>query len=277
MEKPKGRLNFWALPLTFPNFADFGGPEERMTRGAVYWACGNPAYQEWAHYSARSLRKHNPGVKAFLLTDRMPKEGRHFNMVQVVREPVAAGDYHGYKIQATLASPWDTSLLMDCDTVVCGDLTGVFELVEEKFDIAVTHSSGGKRSRFPADGVPDAYPQVSSGFVAFRLSPPVWDFLVDWGQRFDSHKATYAPLRKGHSSFHPDQDTFRIALYHSNLRVIILEQRFNCTFWNGYLARRANVVHVHGAGGRKLAKMAAKLNERPDHPRVFFKRELKYE
>lgn len=248
-----------------------------MTRGAVYWACGNPAYQEWAHYSARSLKKHNPSVKAFLLTDRMPKERRHFNVVQVISEPIAAEDYHGHKIQAALASSWDTSLLLDCDTVICGDLTGVFELVEGEFDVAVTHSSGGKRSRFPADEVPDAYPRVSSGFVAFRLNPSVWDFLADWRRRFDLHKKEHARLRKKHSSFHPDQDTFRIALYHSGLRAVMLEQRFNCTFWNGYLARRAEVVHVHGVGGRKLAKMAAQLNERPDHPRVFCKRELIYE
>jgi len=243
-------------------------------RGAIYAAVGkSPKFLEWAAYSAGLLRVLTPDVRIGVLTDRPgAKQLSSFDDV-LETDSVERVDWHGIKIAAMLKSSYDPCLFLDCDTVVCEDLTPVFDLVDSEWiDVAVTHRRN-QRSRFP-QRVPGGFPYFSSGVIAFERNDKVLAFLGDWQKRFDHYKVAHAEHRKDANAPHPDQASFREALYYSNLRVAVLPKEYNCTFWTGAVQGRVKILHVHGAGGRKLWRMAKRLNANAGEPRLFRNREI---
>lgn len=240
-------------------------------RGAIYAAVGDsPKFLEWAAYSAETLKAVTPNIRAGVLTDR-PETASFDDVVEV--DSVGRVDWHGIKITAMLKSPYDPCLFLDCDTVVCEDLTPIFDLVDgDWIDIAVTHRHN-QTSRFP-QCIPAGFPYYSSGVIAFQRNDRVLAFLEHWRERFNHHKVACASYRKDVNAPHKDQPTFREALYYSDLRVAVLPKEYNCTFWTGVVRGRVKILHVHGAGGRKLWRMARRLNADVDEPRVFRNREI---
>jgi hypothetical protein len=102
---------------------------------------------------------------------------------------------------------------------------------------------------------PYAFPQLNTGVLLFRRSPPVLDFLAAWGA---AHAA--AGLAR-------DQPTFRDLLWASDLRPYILPEEFNLRrvtlldAWEPEDAR-PTILHSHRlvqhlrAGGPRLTDPA---------------------
>src|SRR4051794_21760912 len=98
--------------------------QQRSTSGFVYVAPGQPDVDE-AHSSVGSLRKHNPGVRVCLITDRSPQSDAFDDVVRVENPSFSFAD----KL-LMVQSPYKRSVFLDTDTLILGDLRELFELLD---------------------------------------------------------------------------------------------------------------------------------------------------
>jgi len=212
-----------------------------------------------------------PGIPITIYTEhggRCP----HFTEVKTV-DKIPSIDLYGSKIDAVMAVDYDPCLLLDCDTWVCEDLSGLFEIAEGNFDVVLTHTMYDN-PRFPFPDVPAAFPYISSGMVIFKRNARTKALLLDWKRRFDEYKVKHAKYRKKKSFSHPDQEIFRVALYHSDVRVMVVPKEYNHTFWTGCTYGTVKVLHIHGMGGEELRKHARQINTNSERPRLFWERKI---
>lgn len=243
-------------------------------RGILYWACGGERYVEWAAGSARSAKRHMPRIPAAIQTPLV--ESKYLKIFDKVIpcSPPPQIDWQGEKITTMLQSPFRYTLYLDCDTVVCDDVSGLFELVEGSFDVALTFCTR-QRSRYPFPDTPELFPYYSSGAMALDMNADTIAMLTEWREEYECHKHLQSSIRKKSGKpFHPDQDLLHRVLYRSNVRAVTLPEEYNCTFWTGAVQGKVKILHVHGAGGRKLERMAERLNRDWKKPRLYKKREI---
>lgn len=248
------------------------------TRGVLYSAIrGNPIYLEWAEYSAGLAKRFMPDVRVGVYTNMVHEAKERGCWDDIWRAPdvVPVDTWQGAFIKAMLECTYDTTIFLGCDSVICGDLRPIMDLMEQGYhDLALTQPRNHDWPRFPLDGVPPGFPKYNDGFMCFPRTEPVIAFLKDWWQCFKRHKEAYAHLRKKESGMHPTQEPMQLALYRSNLRLVTLPKTYNEQFWTGCVYGKVMVLHVHGAGARKAWKMAKRLNADTKHPRVFRNREI---
>jgi hypothetical protein len=220
-----------------------------VTDGVLYVALG-PRYLEAARCSARSVRSVTPGVPVAIAIATGEPLPTGFDAVVSLAE----ADGYRAKILGTLASPFDRTLFLDADTYAAGDVGGLFQLLDA-FDVAAAHAPN--RVALPLDDVPDAFPELNTGVVAFRRSAVVEGFLRGWLEEYDRLK----PLRPRSQ----DQPAFRRALYTaSDIRFTALPTEFNVRFgMAGFYNQRARILHGPGDEDDYRA-VAALLN---DHAR----------
>jgi hypothetical protein len=181
-----------------------------------------------AETSAKSLKRVSPGVEVAIITGTGPDGSRD-------------------KILAARESPFERTVLLDCDTYVVRDLGPIFELLD-RFDVACAHAP--TRSSLHLDDIPDSFPEFNTGLIAFRRSETVSSFLADWLADYDR----LADLRPASN----DQPSFRCALYRSGLRIATLPPEWNQRFdMAGYQNQALRVLHGWGdeARYRLLAAM----------------------
>ena len=144
-----------------------------MRQGVIYIATGEKHVAE-ALVSARSLKRHMPDLPVTLYTDQA--------VVAPDMDVVGfAADGYLSRIPALVGTPYERTLFLDSDTYVCGDLGGLFALLDE-FDIALAHSP--TRAIYEVEGVPDSFPEFNAGVILYRRSARVKAALRDWAERF---------------------------------------------------------------------------------------------
>ena len=226
-------------------------------RGVIYTAI-RARFVEEAKVSARSVRAALPDVRIVLFTDAPPEDGSAFD--EVIRLENLSPRPHLDKLVSMSRSPFRETLFLDTDTYVCGDISGLFELLD-KFDIAMTLDRG-YYDAFPAGtGLPDCFCEFNQGVVAFRQSErmrSMFQASLDWAD--EAYTQT-------------DQIAMRIALYSSELRIAPLPLEYNCRFHSyGYLNGTVRILHARIPGERhteaNLRLIADKLNQETV-PRVF--------
>lgn len=256
-----------------------------MTFGIIYTAIvGSSEYVEWAAFSAKTAKAHMPDVRTSIYTNK-PAKVKRCKWGKYVDEIIKAPDYdaidwHGAKIGGILASEdleYDVTLFADCDTVFCGSVQGVFELMATgKFDLALTMLRNQHKRQYPLRGVPKAFSYYSSGVFFFPWNAATRKFFQDWRAAFSTHKLEFPETRrKKDTSMHRDMPAFNEALYeNSNLRLVFLPRNYNETFWTGCSYGPVKILHVHGAGGEKLMRMAKRINANSGQPRLYRNREI---
>jgi len=111
-----------------------------------------------------------------------------------------------------------------------------------------------------AQNLPDAFPEVNSGFLAYRANAEVKKLFADWLERYANHVQTTGRL--------DDQPPLRMALYHSGIRLLILAPEYNLrTILPGAIGR-GPVRVIHGRQNDMPA--LEKLLNSSRSPRVFF-------
>jgi hypothetical protein len=212
-----------------------------MADGVLYVACGD-RYVESAAQSARSVRAVTPGIRIAIATDGAVPDA--FDEVVPLTEP------NGYraKIVGMIASPFDRTLFLDVDTYAAGDLSELFTLLDA-FDVAVAQAP--IRISFPLDGVPDAFPELNTGVIAFRRAGNVERFLQAWLHEYDSLETWM------------DQPSFRQVMYATrDVRSAVLTPEFNLRFWKaGYHNQPVRILHGWGDEAT-YRSVAALLNGR---------------
>lgn len=241
-----------------------------MKRGAVYAVGLEPIYYKQACDSVQSLKEQMP-FHTTVFTDA-PNSWDWSSFNKVERLKLEGLDWMIAKIYALRQAPYDYCVYLDADTFVCHDLTNLFDLVKDRFDIAFTHDSG-KPSRYPTEDVPKDFPGYSAGVIAMKRNKTSMNFLDEWERTFHRHKEQYEHLRKAPDR-HPAQPSFRLALYHSNIQFVSLPRReYNCPFWSGFVHQKVKVLHLRSSY-KKMRRFARIINEHPNSPRVFWHREI---
>jgi hypothetical protein len=231
-------------------------------RGIVYTAI-REYYVREAQLSARSVRAVLPDVGIVLFTDCPPKDKGVFDEVIQLREPSRAP--HLDKLACMRDSPFKETLFLDTDTFVCGELGGLFDLLEQ-FDIAMAMERRYHDILPEGVAAPAAFCEYNQGVVAYRQFEPMRQMFqasIDWADAFYARTGTPTD----------DQVAMRVALYASGLRIAVLPLEFNCRFRTfGYLNGTVKILHGRIPGARqaeaKLKAIARKINRDPI-PRVF--------
>ncbi len=231
-----------------------------MSEGVLYVALGR-RYLEAAQVSARSVRSVTPRAPIAIATDEPSPTG--FDAVV----PLAESDGYRAKVLGMLASPFDKTLFLDADTYAAADVAEPFQLLDA-FDLAAAHAPN--RVTLPLDDVPDAFPELNTGVVAFRRNTTVERFLRAWLEEYDR----LIPLQPRSR----DQPAFRRTLYAAtDVRFTVLPTEFNVRFgMAGFYNQRARILH--GPGDEDdYRTVAALLNDRVGnwrHRGVFIRRTL---
>lgn len=202
-----------------------------MSVGVIYVATGEK-YVDEARVSAASLKDNMPNIHVTLFSDK-DAQGNHFDEIVLVENPqYGMAD----KILSIQRSPFERTLYLDADTYICDDISELFPLLD-RFDIAATHK--GRRFWFPAEGVPESFPEFNGGIILFKNSPLVRDLFADWYRRFRQQEVSedFPAV--------PDEATFREAMYFSNVRIATLTSEYNCQFghFGGFHHRTVKILH----------------------------------
>ncbi|MBO9998140.1 MAG: hypothetical protein J7641_03880 [Cyanobacteria bacterium SID2] len=206
-----------------------------MSRGVVYVATGGLHLRE-ACRSVVSLKVKMPDLHVTLFTDFVGKLPG-FDRIERIEHP-----HYSYfdKVLYIPKTPYDRTVFLDTDTYICHDFRELFDLLD-RFDLAAAHAPS--RFAYRVEGVPDSFPEFNTGVIVFRKTPDVWDFFLDWRERYKLDRERSG--REKFGDFPPDQPTFRDAIYHSFLRVSTLTPEYNFRFIYPTFAS-GNVKILHG-------------------------------
>ncbi|WP_435256441.1 hypothetical protein ACSBLW_09770 [Thioclava sp. FR2] len=180
------------------------------TRGVLYVAKGAD-YADLAVQSALSLRQVDPTLPIEIMTDASVRTGV-FDWVS----PLPKGRTRD-KIAGMLATRFDRTLFLDCDTLVVGPLAEGFDLLD-RFELCISHEVR-RSSRLITTGwketPPDIFGQHNSGVIYYRKSAKMMAILQAWAE-------AYVAAAQGR-----DQVTLRDLLWASDLRFWVLPPEFN--------------------------------------------------
>lgn len=207
------------------------------------------AYVAEAIEAAQSLRRVHPGCQICLVTDaeqeslpdKLFNYIRKFSVKKEMGDTYADGDRSAYyvKISALLETPFEKTIYLDTDAHVVGRISHLHELLEQ-FDLLVCPSPHIIHFQFESDtppfsSIPDCFGTFNTGMLAYRLTDPVKKFITEWD---GNHRHFSRPFTTN------DQPAFRYTLFHSELRFLVVSDRFNCFAWKSILIPSGNPVSV---------------------------------
>lgn len=221
-----------------------------MSKGVVYLASG-ASYIEEAKRSAKSVKRHNPSLPVTLYTDDDPTV-EVFDTVVPINYPVESW---GDSVLTKDHFPYEQNLYLDADTFVCGDITGLFELLE-KYDLAATYDIS--RGRYNAnfyeqigDDLPRAFPEYNTGVLLYNNCEKVNKLFESWNRRYNSQ------------NYNRNQPAFRRILYESDIEFTTLPSEYNFRSDRvGYACGEIKILHHASldATEAELSKLAEILN-----------------
>ena len=207
------------------------------------YVANTDGYIDEAMHSIASLRLHMPDVPVALVTH--PELFRDDLAVTDWVELKQARKGPIVKTDARLA-PYERVIFLDADTLIIGDLTSLFDLLE-RFDFACVSEPNAHPEYGIDRGVPVAFPEPNSGVFAFRKSKDTAAFFETWLAEYDAlHKAL------GVSN---DQPSLRTALWKSDsIRQVTLGREYNLiTHANCSVSGPVAVIHDRSPERNRLA------------------------
>jgi hypothetical protein len=217
--------------------------------GVIYVASGEKFLRE-AETSLASLRATNPGLPAMLLTDQPVARPELWDKVEV--DPgLMALTTTGRSCKAKLhmdRAPWDRCLFLDTDTLVIGDLSSGFALLD-RFEFAADQIAGGHHYTVP--GLPPAFPEVNSGVMFWRPTEAVRELFQSWRQLYDLFDQS--DLGRTY-----DQKSLRVALWRSDVRYVRMPTNLNLMPYHPAVVEREMAV-VHGRSFKNLRRLEKRM------------------
>jgi hypothetical protein len=218
--------------------------------GVIYVASGEKFIKE-AEVSLASLRQSNPGVPAMLLTDAPIAHPEKWDKLEV-DESLSALTTTGKSCKAKLhmdRAPWDRCLYIDTDTLVVGDLSEGFALLD-RFEFAGDQLWGGHHYSVP--GVPPSFPEIGGGVLFWKPTENVKCFFRRWRELFDQYDQT-DQVRTW------DQKSLRVAMWESEVRFVNMPTTLNFMPYYPAVMER-DVVIVHGRSFENLRRAHARMS-----------------
>lgn len=186
-------------------------PARPPARGVIFTATGDEKYVRLAERAAHSIRTHNPGLAIDLYTD-VARDLPVFDAVHVL-----GNVWERSRIDAMRLSRFERTLALDCDTIIVGAITDLFDLLD-RFDIAAAHDqwrNGAAAQKGWKKQLPAAFAEFNGGVIVLRKSAGTDRFLEDWARAVREH------------AIGRDQPTFRELLWDSDLRIATLPPEYN--------------------------------------------------
>ena len=203
-----------------------------MNCGFLYVATGQSFVNE-SVFSCRSLKAHMPDVSVLLFTDldraQIPDV---FDEVRKIEKPSFS---FADKIKPLAESPFDQTIFLDTDTHICAPLDDVFSLLAN-VDIAAAHAP--MRVTWPQPDIPDAFPEVNSGVLAWKKGEATRALFDAWLRNYLDHVSTTGQK--------DDQPALRRALFETGIRLGILPPEYNFRTVMPSFAGRGAVRIIHG-------------------------------
>lgn len=214
--------------------------------GVLLVAFGWP-YVLLALQSVRSIRRVNPGLPVAVITSP-----DHFGLLpESLRElvdewrivDIAAEENRLVKTSADLQTPFERTLMIDCDTFVAKDLTPMFDWLDH-FDVgfklndmrlgAAGNTEKGLAPVLGGRWRVDDLPHWNGAVCLFRRSEATRDFFSRWNSGFVALASPY------------DQVSLVDALFTTSARLISFDYRWNSPMKSYRNPRRGDdVVIVH--------------------------------
>ncbi len=218
-------------------------------RGVVYIALGQ-RFREEATASAQSLRRCCPQLPILLFSDDAAPGGdspfdrtvtiaADFGDRPVGTEPWSSPGWLT-RIDILATFPFSRTLLLDSDTEVVGDISGVLQTLD-RFDLAVAHAPFRMRRQIAA--IPDSFPEFNCGVIALRRSPASQAFLQCWRKLYLEQP----------DCWHHDQHSFRQAAWQSEVRIATLPPEFNLRPSRHAGGNAVRILHGFRRAGRPAA------------------------
>lgn len=218
--------------------------------GFVYVATGADYVAE-ASISAKGLRAHHPGIPICLIIDKTPAGAPFWDDLIILSDPK-----FGFVDKIEMRqSPYEKSIFLDADTHVVGDLSEVFAMLD-RFELCGVQLMEGHDYAIP--GIPLAYPEVNSGFLAFRRSDRLHAFFALWQTLYYEFRAEN---KDGyyHYANEGDQKSLRAAVWNSDIRFLGLGPEFNfIPFKMEFACLPVRLIHSHQTEG--IDALADRLN-----------------
>lgn len=205
--------------------------------GVIYVAKGARSYIEEALVSARSVRRAMPELKIALFTDAAPESVR--GEVDIVLPITSKRTGFSAKIDPLLETPFERTLFLDTDVYMAESCAEVFAMLE-RFELCAAQDPW--RGSYSWETVPFSFATLNTGVIAYRLTPAVRKFIVDWGEL---HSQDYGKRQAN------DQPAFRKVLLESDVRFLTLPPEYNL-----------RTYHACQLGGHMQPKI---LHERNEH------------
>ena len=201
-------------------------------RGVIYVATGRRHLDEMIQ-SARSLRRHMPGLPVLLYTDQKEIPDGVFDVIRLMENPC-----HSFidKIAPLCDSPFDRTLFLDTDTLVCAPINDLFDVLE-RFDLAVTHAPFRHDRPF---STPTCFAELNTGVIAYRNTEAVRAMFRLWLAIYQKEVADTGKMDS-------DQPAFRAALYQSpEVAPYVLPSEYNLRTVMPAAIGRGKVRIIHG-------------------------------
>lgn len=181
-----------------------------------------------AIFSARSVARHMPELPILLFTDQDCREAVFHRVVKI--------DIDRYDrrihMRAFMESPFQETIALDTDTMVCAPFPEIFRLLE-RVDVAAAPSPN-VQPKFRRDGAPSCFPMYNAGFLLVRRSEATTRFLDRWlGLYLEDvvqGMKLYPPTSRIKRNLVHCQPSLRQALYESPVRIATLPLEYNYRF-----------------------------------------------
>jgi hypothetical protein len=222
-----------------------------MTRGAVYYVVRQSNYVKMAVQSAKSLKQHMPSLPITLFTDLpdCPYIGSNLFDSIMHLPPVSEKECHN-QMAAMRDSPYDTFICMAADSWVCGDLSEIFEALEDdQIDVMAPMIQQYRYVHkldwvFEEHGIPDLFPRYATGALSVAKNERTEAFLERWLTHY------FYLLDKWPGPICPNQPSLRVALYQSpEVRMVPLPVCYDYLLY-GFFNRPVKVIQAKGDEGQ---------------------------
>ncbi|MEO6054679.1 MAG: hypothetical protein ABIP97_11755 [Chthoniobacterales bacterium] len=214
------------------------------SKGILYVATGE-RYVAEAMQSARSAKRQMPDIPICLFTDKRPASTDAFDEIRIIENP---RHFFADKVQPMLDSPYERTLFLDTDTLVCHSVEDVFQLLD-RFDVAIAHAPMRHDRAYPT---PNCFVEMNSGVIAYHKNAAVEQMFRCWIEIYEKELKASAQPEIG------DQVHLRQAIYESAVSLYILPPEYNFrSVMPGFCARQ-KVRILHGRGD--LESIAQTLN-----------------
>jgi hypothetical protein len=201
--------------------------------GILYIATGRRHLDEML-VSARSVRRHMPGLPIVLYTDQQDLPAGVFDEIRRIENP-----RHSFmdKIAPLCDTPFERTVFLDTDTLVCAPIPDLFEILD-RVELALAHAPYRNDAAF---STPNCFVELNTGVLAYRRTPQMVALFQGWLRIYENEVAATGRMES-------DQHAFREALYRSPAPFYVLPPEYNLRTVMPAFVGRARVRIIHGRG-----------------------------